>query len=162
MIGGSLRYTCGGPTVGRKSHGRFLYWLQNDDQGRSNVGNPNRELVQFVDSEARIVNVTSERIDYIDAVGQERSIHLAECAKNWSRWRDENCHDFQPMPGATGPGISAWNARCVGQRGSSVNRPWVEFMNDRQTRFEFGTHEDFDREIRRPLAKAGWNTFDCD
>jgi hypothetical protein len=35
-------------------------------------------------------------------------------------------------------------------------------MNDRQTRFESATREDFDREIRRSLAKAGLNTFDPD
>ena len=36
----------------------------------------------------RIVGVSREHIDYIDAAGEERFIDLDECARNWGRGRN--------------------------------------------------------------------------
>ena len=123
---------------------------------------PNPEIVRIGVSGARILEVARERIYYVDEAGKEQSIDLEECARAWNRLHDEQRADFRPLPGTNEEGISAWNARCVGRRGSSEGFTWVEFMNERQTRFEFAEYGAFHQEIRRPLAKAGWHTFDND
>jgi hypothetical protein len=45
------------------------------------------------------------------------------------------------LPGASEQGIAAWSARCVGLRGALDDPPWAEFLNERNTRFEFGSYE---------------------
>jgi hypothetical protein len=119
------------------------------------------EVVRIGVSGARIVAVTRQRIDYIDMVGQERFIDLEECAKGWAQLHDDRSQEFLPLPGATEQGIAAWNASCVGQRGALDNPPWAEFMNERNTRFEFGTYEALYEQLLRPLKRAGWHTFDA-
>jgi hypothetical protein len=122
------------------------------------MNRPQREVVRVGASGARIVAVTRQRIDYIDMAGQEQFIDLEECASRWGRWHDDRSQEFLPMPGATEQGIAAWNARCVGQRGFQ----WAEFMNERNTRFEFATYEALYTELLDPLRQAGWHTFDTD
>jgi hypothetical protein len=104
--------------------------------------------------------VTRQGIDYIDMAGQERFIDLEECARGWGRWHDDRSQEFLPLPSATEQSIAAWNARCVGQRGALDNPPWAEFMNERNTQFEFGTYEALYDELLRPLKRVGWHTLD--
>ena len=54
-------------------------------QGGLLMGDPTCEIVSIGVSGARIVGVTRERIDYIDAAGEERFIDLEECARSWER-----------------------------------------------------------------------------
>jgi hypothetical protein len=124
------------------------------------MNHPQREIVRIGVSGARIVAVARQRIDYIDMAGQEQFIDLEKCASSWGRWHDDRSQEFLPLPGATGQGIAAWNARCVGQRGALDSPPWAEFMNERNTRFEFATYEALYTELLGPLMQAGWHTFD--
>jgi hypothetical protein len=121
-----------------------------------------REIVRIGISGARIVAVTRQRIDYIDMAGQKQFIDLEECVRSWGRWHDDRRQEFLPLPGATEQGIASWNARCVGRRGALDNPPWAEFMNERNTRFEFATYEALYTELLGSLMQAGWHTFDTD
>src|SRR5262245_51330890 len=102
---------------------------------------PHGEVVRIGVSDARIVAVTRQRIDYIDMAGQYLFVDLEECARTWARWHDEHRSDFLPLAGASEPSIVAWNACCVGKRGACDNPPWAAFMNERNTRFEFKSDE---------------------
>jgi hypothetical protein len=84
------------------------------------------EVIRIGASGARIVSVTQKRIEYIDVAGQEQFVDLEECATNWAGWHDNHSQEFLPLPGATEQGITAWNARCVGQRGATDDPPWAE------------------------------------
>jgi hypothetical protein len=121
-----------------------------------------KELVRVGDGNARILRVTPALIDYTDIAGQARLIDLRECAGNWRRFHDANRHDFIIVPGSSEAEADARNSRCVGERGALDDPPWVEFMNDRRTRFEFQTYEAVYGELLGPLAKNGWETFDTD
>jgi hypothetical protein len=123
------------------------------------MGDATSEVVSIGVSNARIVGVSRERIDYIDAAGEERFIDLHVCARNWGRWR-ERSSGFRPLPGSTPESIAVWNARCVGERGALDNPPWAQFMNERCTRFEFSSDEALYQEMLDPLKQAGWHTFD--
>jgi hypothetical protein len=120
------------------------------------VTQPEHEIVRIGISGARILGISRERIDYIDAAGQELFLDLEECARGWGRWRDSQRQDFRALPGWNEESIAAWNARCIGQRGGS----WAEFMNERKTRFEFATFDALHRELLSPLMETGWHTFD--
>jgi hypothetical protein len=124
------------------------------------MNHPQREIVRIGASAGRIVTVTPRRIHYIDVAGQEQVIDLETCARSWGRWHDAHSREFLPLPGATEQSIRAWNARCVGQRDLSAEPPWVAFLNERNTRFEFETYEAVYLELLGPLEKAGWHTFD--
>jgi hypothetical protein len=105
---------------------------------------------------ARIVAVTRERVEYVDMEGQERVIDLEQCARKWVQWRDSL------SPAANEPGVRAWNARCVGQRGALDRPPWAEFTNERKTRFEFPSYEALYGQLLTQLKQVGWHTFDAD
>jgi len=92
--------------------------------------------------------------------GQEKFIDQELCASRWGRQHEDRRQEFLPLPGATEDGIAVWNAYCVGQRDTSDNPPWAEFMNERNTRFEFATYEAVYAELLGPLMQAGWHTFD--
>ena len=64
------------------------------------------------------------------------------------------------LPGASAESAAMWRSRCVGQRGAIDDPPWVEFIHERRTRFEFETSEAVDAHLLGPLGKAGWHTFD--
>ncbi len=117
---------------------------------------PEHGTVAIGVSGARIVDVSQERIDYIDEAGQTHSIDLAECARNWCQWRDSHRHEFRLLPGWDEQSSADWNVRCVGERGGS----WAEFMNEPKTRFEFANHETLYQELLTPLRLAGWHSFD--
>ena len=111
---------------------------------------------------ARIISVASQRLDYIDMAGQEQSIDLEECAKNWAGWSRDHRQEFVLFPGTSEKSSARWNARCVGERGALDDPPWAAFMNERKTCFEFETYEALDEELLGPLMQAGWHTFDTD
>ena len=113
------------------------------------MNDPEREIVRIGVSEARIVGVTRERIDYIDEAGQEQFIDLEECAGVGGEARSNRAKRARLE-----------RTVCVGQRGALDNPPWAEFMNERKTHFEFATYEDLYGELLTPLRQAGWHTFD--
>jgi len=115
-----------------------------------------REIVRIGMGLARVVDVTPEQVEYLDAVGQQRSIDLGQCAMNWVQWTRQHW----TSSGAPGETVSEWNSHCVGQRDSSAKPPWLEFRNERRTRFEFSSGHEVLALLARPLRKAGWNTFD--
>ena len=119
------------------------------------------EVIRVGSSGARILRVTPDRVEYLDMAGQGQVIDLKECARNWVQWSKEQGGDLVPMSSASQEEIHSWNARCVGQRGGSHHQ-WVEFMNERKTRFEFETWEARFKELQGPLMVAGWNTFDTE
>jgi hypothetical protein len=100
------------------------------------------------------------RIEYIGMTGQECSIDLEECAKNWVQWHYNHEHEFISLPGHSQEEIDDWNARCVGERGALDQPPWVKLMNDRNTLFEFRSYEALYGELLGPLMQSGWHTFD--
>ena len=113
-------------------------------------------------SGARIVRVTEKRIEYIDAAGRVQFVDLEECARSWVRWCHNHRQEVLPLGGASQAEIDADNARTVGLRGGSYPLWWAEFINERKTRFEFGTWEDLWGKLQGPLMAAGWRTFDTE
>lgn len=117
------------------------------------------EVVRIEAAQARILRITPKHVEYIGLTGPQQSIDLEECARNWVRWCDEREHEFIILSGSRAD-IDLWNARCVGTRGAMDQPPWVQFMNDRNTRFEFRSYEAVYEELLEPLMKNGWHTFD--
>jgi hypothetical protein len=120
------------------------------------------EIVRIGVASARVTSVTQQRVEYLDEAGQEQFVDLEQCARNWARSSKDPEQEFSLVPGASAESAATWNSRCVGQRGALGDTPWVEFMNERHTRFEFGTYEAIYADLLGPLAKAGWQTFDTD
>jgi hypothetical protein len=94
--------------------------------------------------------------------GREGFVDLGECARNWVRHHDEHREEFIPTRGTSQADIDAENARIVGERGETDNVWWVDVMNERKTRFEFETWEALCVDLRGPLMRAGWLTFDTE
>ena len=120
------------------------------------------EVIRVGASDARILRVTQARIDYIDMRGRRQSIDLEECAKNWMRWYGDHIQEFILIPGSSESDSDSWKARCVGERGALDHPPWVQFMNERNSRFEFRNYEALYGELLVPLMQKGWHTFDTD
>ena len=119
-----------------------------------------REIVRISVAGARVTSVTQQRLEYIDEAGQAWSIDLEQCARNWVQYHDDNKQDFRLTCGASTESAAQWNLRCVGERDASDNPPWVEFMNDRRTRFQFESFEAVYQHLLGRLAEVGWHTFD--
>lgn len=117
------------------------------------------EIVRIGMARAGVTSVSQRRVEYLDEAGQERFIDLEQCARNWVRYYHEHEQDFVWVDSAES--AATWNSRCVGQRGALDDPPWVEFMNERRTRFEFASCEAISA-LLGPLSKAGWHTFDTD
>ena len=88
--------------------------------------NGTTSVVRIGASGARILAVTDEGIDYLDEAGRQRSIDLAECARNWGRWRNARSQEFRPLPGLPRsalppgtPGASVGAAPSTIPRGSN-------------------------------------------
>ena len=126
--------------------------------------NPEHETIRIGVSGARIVAVTRKRIDYIDMAGKEQFIDLEESAKGFGLWyaSQEFLSFGDASEGSFEESIAAWNANCVGKRGALEDPPWAEFMNARNTRFEFATEGALYGYLLVPLEQVGWDTFDWD
>jgi hypothetical protein len=101
------------------------------------------------------------KIRPVDLTKDEKQISKHAPNQIFPQPAKEQGGDLVPVSGASQEEIDTWNARCVGQRGGSYHQ-WVEFMNDRKTRFEFETWEARVKELQGPLMVAGWNTFDTE
>lgn len=125
------------------------------------------DVVQIGVGPVRVTRVTLQQVVFIDDTGHERSIDLEECARNWTRHVDQrNRPEEKDRRGPVkGPGyisgcITEWDDSCVGVRNLHDDPPWVRFMNERQTRFEFKTYDESYALLLGPLGQAGWHTFD--
>ena len=85
---------------------------------------------------------------FLDEAGQECFVDLKECARNRVRyvesWRED--------------GARTGDYRVVGKSGFLDDSPWIEFMNNRRTRFEFGSLEEA-QALKSLFAKARWRVF---
>lgn len=118
------------------------------------------EIVSIGANGVQIVDVTQHRITYVDLKGEEQFVDLEECARNWMQKRDDTEAEFLRLSDDSDRDVASWNSCCVGQRGATDDPPWVEFMNERRTRFEFESYQSIYKELLGPLANAGWHTFD--
>jgi hypothetical protein len=130
------------------------------------------EVKRMSASGAHIVCITHELIEYVNTAGKRQFIDLEECARNWMRYRHDHSHEFISLPpvpeikfedyGAAALLFNFKDSRCVALRDTYAG--WVEFMNDRKTRFEFPAGQGFGgdiwRELLMPLLQVGWCTFD--
>jgi len=139
---------------------RVKNWFERTLDNNSHQAAP--DVHRIGSSGARIVRVTEKRVEYIDAAGRGQFVDVEECARNWVRWCHNHRQDFLPLGGASQAEIEEENARTVGLRGGSYPLWWAEFMNQRKTRFEFGTSEDRWGKLQGPLMVAGWRTFDTE
>ena len=125
------------------------------------------DVVQIGVGPACVTRVTPQQIDFIDETGQERSIDLEDCAQNWIKLVDKrdgleekNRKDPVARPVIVSGCITEWDASCVGVRNLLDGPPWVRFMNERHTRFEFKSYDESYALLLGPLGRAGWHTFD--
>lgn len=106
------------------------------------------EIVRIGVTNAHIKCVTPQRVDYLDEAGQECFVDLKECARNRVQhvesWRED--------------GARKADYRVVAKSGFLDDSPWIEFMNNRRTRFEFGSLEGA-QALKSLLAKARWRVF---
>ena len=119
------------------------------------------EVVRIDGSVAPNLTVTPSQIQYTSVTGDPNTIELEECARNWMRLKREQADEFILVPGASRSDADKWDARCVGTR-NGCGPYWVQFMNDRNTRFEFATWEALMEHLVGPLARHGWHTFDTE
>jgi hypothetical protein len=98
------------------------------------------EIVRIGVANARIKCVTRQRVEYLDEAGQECFVDLEECNRNYLH-----------LGGRT---------RYVGDRALSCDPPWIEFRNNRRTRFEFESSNEAFR-FKLQLMKVRWLTFDA-
>jgi hypothetical protein len=81
--------------------------------------------------------MTPESIEYTNEAGVDCIIDLKQCIK-----------DGRP-------------ASIVGFRGMLDDTPWVRFLNERSTRFEFISSDEAYKNLLSPLSKFGWATLDA-
>src|SRR5579871_1028289 len=112
------------------------------------------EVVRVGVGHGRIAGVTRERIEYIDEAGQALFIDLTECLERWARYKESIKGDLIPTNSPF-----RFRLQEVGKRDTSASPPWVQFANERRTRFEFvrgGAHE----QLLLPLMSLGYWLFD--
>lgn len=106
------------------------------------------EIVRIGVANARIKSVTSQRVKYLNDAGLECFVDLKECARNRVQhvelWRED--------------GARKGDYRVVAKSGFLDDSPWIEFMNNRRTGFEFGSLEGA-QALKSLLAKARWRVF---
>ena len=128
-----------------------------DDLGESDAPK-STEVIRIGAGASRIISITRQRIGYLGLAGDPRAIDLEECARSYVRWHSDHSDEFVALGDPAE--VDAWNAHCVGTRDLSDVPPWVQFMNECQTRFEFDSSEDAYLHLLGPISHHGWHTFD--
>ena len=127
------------------------------------------ELVRMGKGRARIIRVIRQKVEYIDEAGREQFVDLEECARIWmclersGLFPPGNETDWGRLADAT-PEFSKLEVSgggTVGLRGALDSPPWFQFLNRRRTQFEFKNGHSFETELREPLGKVGWQSFDA-
>jgi hypothetical protein len=128
------------------------------------------ELVHIDDGKAKIVAVEASRLDYVDDIGNPRTIDLAECARIYACLR--RVGQFPPAEDldwgslvAQTPGFADLPLpvqAVIGLRGAIDEPPWFQFLNPRRTQFEFKDYDHIKRALLEPLATATrWYSWDA-
>ena len=121
--------------------------------GEAQVNQMVPEIVRICVANARIKCVTPQRVEYFDEAGQECSVDLEECNRNYVQLDNEDLLTSEDSAATS-------SSRYVGMRGLLVDPPWIEFTNKRRTRFEFGSSNEA-RTLKLQLMKVRWLTFDA-
>jgi hypothetical protein len=137
---------------------RVRNWFERTFDGTSHEAAP--EVHRIAPYDARIASVTYRYIEYADMAGHPHYIDLEECATCWLQWAHDHRQQFVPL-GALAE-TEAEAACTVGLRGGGSPPFWIEFMNERKTRFEFENWEARCRLLLGPLLAVGWRTFDAE
>lgn len=114
------------------------------------------EIVRIGVANARIQSrIFSSRVKYLNEAGQKCFVDLEECARNMVQMHYKDNADA--VLEASLGFFDSFYTSFVGQNGLLEDPPWVEFMNERRTRFEFGS-EQKGRALLRHLRGCGWRT----
>jgi hypothetical protein len=97
---------------------------------------------------ARIKCVTRQRVEYLDEAGLECFVDLKECARN----------RVQDVKSWRVDGAREGDFRLVAKCRFLDHSPCFEFMNNRRTRFEFGSLEGA-QALKSLLTKARWRVI---
>lgn len=114
------------------------------------------EIVRIGASNARIKCVTPQRVEYVDEAGNECFVDLDECSRNSVQSRIEEEGDFIVMTSEDRDAA----ARYVALRDLLHDPAWIEFRNQRRTRFEFGSSNEA-RGLKLQLMRLRWRTDDA-
>lgn len=114
------------------------------------------EIVRIGVSNARITCVTPQRVEYVDEAGKECFVDLDECSRNSVQSRIEDEGDFVVMTSEDRDAA----ARYVALRDLLHDPAWIEFRNQRRTRFEFGSSNEA-RGLKLQLMRLRWRTDDA-
>jgi hypothetical protein len=109
----------------------------------------------------RFASTTIQSIDqagirFTDDQGNQQFIDFAICRTNWLRHINRTLDEMSPKS-------ADWHQRCVGRRNIIGTPPYIEFLTDPPTRFEFDSgqpNQDDYRAMRTQLEHAGCTTFD--
>ena len=127
------------------------------------------ELVRMGTGSARIVEITRQRLRYIDDRGADAFVDLEDCARIYLTL--ESAGLFPPNDETDWTALAVANLQfsnldvslsgCVGLRGALDSPPWFQFLDRRRTQFEFKDGEALRAQLRHPLAAVGWQTWDA-
>jgi hypothetical protein len=81
-------------------------------------------------------------VTYLDDAGKERFVDLEECRKSWVQSRKAAKEDGDDGDSAllqSEESEAKLNSRFVAQRALLEVPPWIEFYNEKDTRFEFAS-----------------------
>lgn len=127
------------------------------------------DLIRIGRARARIVSVMREKVEYIDEDGRKQFVDLEECARicmclyRSGLFPPKNDTDWTSVADAT-PGFASLDVSgggTVGLRGALDTPPWFQFLNRRRTQFDFKNRDRLEKQLLRPLAKFGWQSFDA-
>jgi hypothetical protein len=126
-------------------------------------------LVRIGTGSARILDVTRQRLRYIDDHGAEAFVDLEDCARIFLTL--QNAGLFPPGDDMDWTGLAANSPNfttldvsfglCVGLRGALDDPPWFQFLDRRRTQFEFKDYDALKSDLRVPLTRVNWQTWDA-
>jgi hypothetical protein len=127
------------------------------------------ELVRIGKGRALIKNITRQQVSYTDEAGHDSYVDLEECARIYHCLQEAG--QFPPSDDTNGAGlaeicpnfsaIDVSRGGVVGLRAVLDNPPWFQFLNRRRTQFEFNDYEHIQAELRVPLGRVGWSSWDA-
>src|SRR4051812_44438337 len=95
-----------------------------------------------------VLTVTHEGITYVDDDEESKFIDLIACNKNWIERRE-----------GAGKEINAADLMVVGSRNVSSKRPYISFLTEPSTKFEFADEDEYWK-LWDALRIAKWGTID--
>lgn len=115
--------------------------------------------------EKNIIEITSERLLYLNETGERHFIYFADCYQRYlDRWNDRDYvkRFKEGNPAINDAELEASLKRIrerkeVGGRDFSV--PYIEFYTEPPTRFYFSNPDEFYK-VEGLIRKARWKTFD--